>query len=123
MDQEGHNKIYELKLTARKIIEMVKDVRELQKNLNYYAKGNNTFTINKYNEMRAQLIAVLRKIQEIRDYEGDEEDTLTQIEIQKEKVRENEVMLNQSIDSLIRENKIDSKMKSKYSKKSIISAI
>ncbi len=35
MDQDSINKIYELKLTARDIIEMVKDVRELQKNLNY----------------------------------------------------------------------------------------
>ncbi len=112
MDQKGNNKIYELKLTARNIIEMVKDVRELQKNLNHYAKSNNNFIINKYNEMRAQLIAVLRKIQEIRDYDGDEENILTQIEIQKEKVNDNEVMLNKNIDTLIRENKINSTMAS-----------
>lgn len=108
MDQEGNNEIYELKLTARRIIEMVKDVRELQKNLNYYSKSHNTVIFEKYNKMRAQLILVLRKIQEIREYEGDEEEILTQIEVQKDILKENEMALNQEVDSLIRENKIDS---------------
>lgn len=108
MDQEGNNEIYELKLTARTIIEMVKDVRELQKNLNYYSKSNNTVIIEKYNKLRAQLITVLRKIQQVRDYEGDDENILTQIEVQKVKSKENEITLNHEIDALIRENKIDS---------------
>ena len=108
MSQEGNNRIYELKLTARTIIEMVKDVRELQKNLNYYAKSRNRFTIGKYNELRRQLIEVLRKIQEVREYSGDEEDILTQIELQRDIVNQNEAALNRAVDSLIRENKIDS---------------
>ena len=115
MDQEGNNKIYEFKLTARDIIEMVKDVRELQKNLKYFSKSNNTFMINEYNKLRSQLIAVLRNIQQIRDYqpgEVSEEEILTKIEVQKEKARENEKLLNQNIDSLIRENKISSTMAS-----------
>ena len=115
MDQEGNNKIYELKLTARDIIEMVKDVRELQKNLNHYSKSNNNFIIYEYNELRSQLITVLRSIQQIRDYEEDEvdeEEILTQIEVQKEKAVDNEKLLNQNIDSLIRENKISSTMAS-----------
>ena len=115
MDQEGNNKVYELKLTARDIIEMVKDVRELQKNLNHYSKSNNNFIINEYNELRSQLITVLRNIQQIRDYEEgevDEEEILTQIEVQKEKAVDNEKLLNQNIDALIRENKISSTMAS-----------
>ncbi len=117
MDQADNNKIYELKLTARNIIEMVKDVRELQKNLNFYAKSSNNFTIDKYNEIRAQLITVLRKIQRIRDYIVDdtvEVDIQTQIKLQKEKakVNESEEKLNQNIASLIRENKINSTMAS-----------
>jgi hypothetical protein len=48
MSQEDNNQIYELKLTARKIIEMVKDVRELQKNLNFFMNCNNSFILNEY---------------------------------------------------------------------------
>jgi len=107
MDQVGNNQIYELKLTARHIIEMVKDVRELQKNLNYYAKSHNTVIVEQYNELRAELIAVLRKIEEVRAYEGDEEEILTQIEVQKASSKENEMKMNQTVDALIRDNKID----------------
>ncbi|MDH3633923.1 MAG: Na/Pi cotransporter family protein [Gammaproteobacteria bacterium] len=107
MDQEGNNEIYELKLTARNIIEMVKDVRELQRNLNFYSKGHNTVTIEEYDKLRAQLIAVLRKIQHVREFTGDEEDILTEIEVQRDIVNENEIKLNHEVDSLIRENKID----------------
>ncbi|MDH3632871.1 MAG: Na/Pi symporter, partial [Gammaproteobacteria bacterium] len=108
MDQVGNNQIYELKLTARHIIEMVKDVRELQKNLNFYAKSRNAVIVEQYNELRAELIAVLRKIEEVRDFEGDEEEILTRIEVQKESSKENELRMNQTIDALIRDNQIDS---------------
>ncbi len=111
MSQEDNNQIYELKLTARKIIEMVKDVRELQKNLNFFTTGKNTFMLDEYNKLRTQLVTVLRVIQEVRDYEG-EEDIMTRIELQKEKIKENEIVLNKNIDTMIREDKIDSKMAS-----------
>jgi phosphate:Na+ symporter len=111
MSQEDNNKIYELKLTARKIIEMVKDVRELQKNLNLFSKSHNTFILDEYNKLRIQLIKVLRVIQEVRDYEG-EEDIMTRIEVQKEKLKENEKRLNENIDTMIRDNQINSKMAS-----------
>jgi phosphate:Na+ symporter len=108
MNEEGNRAIYELKLAVRKIIEMVKDVGELQKNLNYSAKTRNANSLEIYNKMRAQLIAILREIQEIRVYEGDEEEVLTQIEMQKALAKENENRLNREVDSLIRQDKIDS---------------
>ena len=51
---------------------------------------------------------MLRKIQEIRHFEGDEEEVLTQIETQKESSRESETLMNQRIVGLIRDNRIDS---------------
>ena len=107
MDQEGNNEVYELQLTARKIIEMIKDVRELQKNLNFYGKSNNTVIFEKYNKLRVELITVLRKIQQVRETQDDEEDILTQIETQKDLSMESEFALNHEVDALIRENKID----------------
>ena len=112
MDEEGNHRVYELKLTARNIIEMVKDVRELQKNLNHYKKLKHNHMINEYNKLRAELIANLRKIQEIRDEDGEETEFLTQIEILKEKSNDNERMINQDIDRLIRDNIIEPKMAS-----------
>ena len=107
MDQQGNHEIYELKQAARRIIEMVKDVRELQKNLNYYAKSHNSFIIGQYNKLRAELVGILRMIQQLREYEGDEEEVLTRIEVERANAREFEVAMNREVDALIREHKID----------------
>jgi phosphate:Na+ symporter len=112
MDVEDNQKVYEIKLTARNLIEMVKDIRELQKNLNYYYKHRHNYMINEYNKLRQQLVTILRRIQEIRLSEGESSDVLTQIEVLKEKARDNEMFLTQNVDTLIREHKIDSKMAS-----------
>ena len=108
MDEAGNNRIYELQMTARHIIEMVKDVRELQRNLNRYMKSHDTVILEKYNELRAEVITVLRAIQEVRRMEGDEEDILTRIEIQREAHKQKEISLNKDIDALIRDNRISS---------------
>jgi phosphate:Na+ symporter len=108
MDQQGNHEIYELKLAARKIIEMVKDVRELQKNLNLYSRSRNPALIDNYNKLRVQLISVLRKIQQLREVEGDEEEVLTRIELEKVNAKDWEIAMNHEVDALIREHKIDS---------------
>lgn len=112
MEQEDNNKIYDLKLAARNIIEMVKDVRELQRNLNYFTKNKNAQMIHEYDKLRAQLVMVLRSIQDLRDSDEDDEEILTKIEVQKELTSESEVSLTKNIDKLIRENKINSTMAS-----------
>jgi phosphate:Na+ symporter len=108
MDQQGNNEIFELKQAARKIIEMVKDVRELQKNLNFYSKSHNYFIIEQYDKLRAELVEVLRIIQEFRENEFDEEEVLTRIEVEKVNAKEREIAQNYEVDALIRAQKIDS---------------
>jgi len=108
MDQQGNNEIFELKQAARKIIEMVKDVRELQKNLNFYSKSHNSFIIEQYDKLRAELVEVLRIIQELRENDFDEEDVLTRVEVEKVNAKEREIAQNYEVDALIREHKIDS---------------
>jgi phosphate:Na+ symporter len=87
---------------------MVKDVRELQKNLNFYSKSRNSVIIEQYNKLRAELVGVLRMIQELRENEFDEEEVLTQIEVEKVNAKEREIAQNYEVDALIREHKIDS---------------
>jgi len=112
MDEEGNQRVYELRLTARNIIEMVKDVRELQKNLNHYKKLKHNHMINEYNKLRAELITNLREIQIIRKFDGEESEILTQIEVLKEKSIDNERIINKDIDRMIRDNIIEPKMAS-----------
>lgn len=113
LDSEGNKRVYELKLTARNIIEMVKDSRELQKNLNHFKKIKHNYMINEYNKLRSELVTILRRVQEIRvEDDQDETNILTQIEVLKEKTKDSETALTKNIDTLIRENMIDSQMAS-----------
>ena len=112
MDEEANNKVYKLKLTARNIIEMVKDIRELQRNLNRFTKSKNWFMLHEYNELRGELVTIFRSIEEIRHTKSDATEILTQIQTLKEKANDNEFALNTRIDALIRDDKIDSKMAS-----------
>ncbi len=112
MDEEGNNQVYELKLTARNVIEMVKDIRELQRNLNYFTKSNNWFMIHEYNKLREELVTIFRRIEEIRSSSINAAEIMTQFEVLKEKSSDNEISMHHNIDTLIRENKIDSKMAS-----------
>lgn len=113
LDSEGNKRVYELKLTARNIIEMVKDSRELQKNLNHFKKIKHNYMINEYNKLRSELVTILRRVQEIRtEDDQDETNILTQIEVLKEKTKDSEMALTKNIDTLIRENIIDSQMAS-----------
>ncbi|MCW8929698.1 MAG: Na/Pi symporter [Gammaproteobacteria bacterium] len=113
MDEDGNNRVYELKLTARNIIEMVKDVRELQRNLNHFTKSNNWFMIHEYNKLRKELVTIFREIQVMRNKDFvDSTEIMTKIGVLKEKGSDNEVGISKNIDMLIRDNKIDSKMAS-----------
>ncbi len=112
MDVEGNKVIYELKKSARQIIEAVKDVRELQRNLNRFSKGNSEAMIKNYYQLRALVITVLRQIQDIRHAKGDEEDVLTQIEVLRDKVKHRARSINQDIDSLIRHQEVNPVMAS-----------
>ena len=109
MGQEGNNEIFELKQAARKIIEMVKDVRELQKNLNLYSKSQNSIIFKQYNKLRAELIEVLRMVQELREIELDEEEILTRIEVEMANAKDREITQNHEVSALIRAHKIDTR--------------
>lgn len=112
MDEEGNNRVYELKLTARNIIEMVKDIRELQRNLNHFTRSKNWFMIHEYNKLRKELVTIFRSIQQIRDADVDEAEIMTRLEVLKDSANKHELELSRNIDALIRDNKIDSKMAS-----------
>ncbi|MCP3849307.1 MAG: Na/Pi cotransporter family protein [Gammaproteobacteria bacterium] len=112
MNENDNNQVYELKLTARNIIQMVKDVRELQRNLNHFTKSNNWFMIHEYNKLRKQLVTIFREIELFRNDSSDSTEIMTEIGVIKVKSDELEHAMNKNIDLLIRENKIDSKMAS-----------
>jgi len=109
MNEEYQSKVYDLKLASRMIIEAIKNMRDLQKNILYYSKSKNSYVKDEYNNLRLYIARTIDTIEKLKEHE-DELDVISAIELLKENTKALESIKNSRIDALIRENKIDSKM-------------
>ncbi|MBW6488341.1 Na/Pi symporter [Sulfurimonas sp.] len=109
MNEEYQNKVYDLKLASRMIIEAIKNMRDLQKNILYYSKSKNPYVKDEYNNLRLYIARTIDTIEKLKEHD-DELDVISAIELLKENTKALESIKNSRIDTLIRENKIDSKM-------------
>lgn len=103
----------ELKRAASLIVEVLKDTRDIQKNLNFYLKSRNHFIKEEYNILRKELAQILIDIDTLKSLEDDVEQ-LTQFEIIKSELAQNDLSSSEEIDALIREDKIKSTMATSY---------
>ena len=107
-----HNKsITDIKIANRKMVEIIKDVRELNKNLTMSLTLDNKYLLNEYNNFRKKMTQVLRVIYLFRT-EEDIEKYAEKLEDLKEKAKENIRKSNKSIDKLIRKDLISVEMAS-----------
>ncbi|NOR57380.1 MAG: Na/Pi cotransporter family protein, partial [Sulfurimonas sp.] len=109
MDTEQKSKVYELKISCRDIVEAIKDVRELQKNLNLYLKSGSFEIKQEYNFLREEIAKTINTINSIRHIDDDLE-VLAKIELLMQNIEKLDMIDNGHIDSLIRNNKIETKM-------------
>ncbi len=109
MSEEKRNIVYDLKLASREIVEAMKNMRDLQKNISYYSKSKNLFIKDEYNNLRVYIAKTIDAIEKLKEHD-DDLDVISSIELLKEKIKVLDNIKNSKIDTLIRENKIDSKM-------------
>jgi phosphate:Na+ symporter len=106
MIKEEREKVYSLKLACRNMIESVKDIRELQKNISKYMRGNNSDIEEEYNFLRKNIASILRDIDNIRKDMHNIE-TITKIETAKEQSKSFDIIETKRLSILLREEKID----------------
>lgn len=109
MDEEQIREVYYYKVACKDIVEAIKDVKELQRNIDYYQKSKHETIKNEYNNLREKIATTLDKIQKIRD-RSDDLDALAQIQILREDIKELNIIKNGRIDKLIRNDSINPKM-------------
>ncbi len=109
MNEEYQSKVYDLKLASRTIIEAIKNMRDLQKNILYYSKSKNSYVKEEYDNLRLYIAKTIDTIEKLKEHK-DELDVISKIELLKENIKALESIKNSRIDALIRENKIDTKM-------------
>ncbi|MEN8214573.1 MAG: Na/Pi symporter [Pseudomonadota bacterium] len=101
--------LFALRSAGRGIVEAIKDIERLQKNLDHYMNSPNPSIREEYESIRLQLVSVLRGLAVVRDQGGDSVAILSLDELKVE-VDESDTLLNGAVDSLIRKNLITAEM-------------
>ncbi len=111
LSKRQNKAITEIKIANRKMVEIIKDVRELNKNLTLSLNLGNKHLLHEYDNFRKKVTKVLRVIYLFRT-EEDSEIYAEKLAILKQEAKDNIRQSNKSIDRLIRENLITPEMAS-----------
>jgi phosphate:Na+ symporter len=110
LSQDQHQRVSELKLANRKMVEIIKDAREVKRNVSRYLKEGHKVMISEYDDFRKKMVKVLRVIRDFQEGNG-----ASSIEKLAKLSREAEANIhagNLEIDHLIREKKVTPEMAS-----------
>jgi phosphate:Na+ symporter len=107
LSESQTSEILEIKLANRKMVEIVRDVRELSKNISHYLESDNVHVQKQYNKFRKKIAKVLRVIYHFRKDDGqDKEAYYKKLLKLKNQAKVAIHSTNEDIDALIRENLI-----------------
>jgi phosphate:Na+ symporter len=103
--------LYALRTAGRHIVEAVKDIKHLNKNLAVYAASDNEYIRGEYNQFRLQVGTILRELGGLREDALDPENmALLNLDGMIAMVEEGDVVSNGSLDRLIRKGLITPEM-------------
>ncbi|HRM35298.1 MAG TPA: Na/Pi symporter, partial [Aliarcobacter cryaerophilus] len=108
-----HKKVDELKRAAVLLVEVLRDTRDIQRNVNFYLKSKNEYIKEEYNILRKELAEMLIDINTLALLENDSEQ-LTQLELIKTELVHHDLASSEELDTLIREDKIKATMATSY---------
>lgn len=108
-DTETQTKAYKFKNASRNIVEALKAVKEIQKNIAKYANSENKYLLEEYNFIRSEIAKTLDTIYLLQS-NGDDLEVVSKLEVLKDDIKHLDLINNGRIDNLIRENKIDTNM-------------
>lgn len=103
--------ITDIKIANRKMVEIIKDARELNKNITMVLSLDNKYLQNEYDSYRKKLTKVLRTIHLFRTEDDDTKYALKLKQLKNE-AKANVRQSNESIDKLIRKDLINAEMAS-----------
>ena len=113
MNQDQSRYVTDLKQASNLIIKTLKDTRDIQKNINFYLNSKNTYIKEEYRFIKEELVTFIFEVNQLKkdfDNNTDDIEVSTQLQIDKDRLQNLDVIHNGRIDSLIKEEKITSKM-------------
>ncbi|MEN8124267.1 MAG: Na/Pi symporter [Bacteroidota bacterium] len=111
LTEEQNKHISEIKIANRKMVEILRDVNELSKNVSTYLNSDNKYVKKEYYKFRKKIVTVLRVIYRFRKKEDFEQQCIKLLELKKE-AKDSIHHSNKSINKLIKNNLISSNMAS-----------
>lgn len=111
LTENQNNKITNLKVANRKMVEIIRDVRELRKNVSLFTNSDNKYIKKEYNKFRKKVVKVLRVIYLFRTQDDKDLYYEKLLELKNE-AKKGIHRSNKSINKLIRENLITVNMAS-----------
>ncbi len=112
MKKEDIHKVFKLKIAAKEILNGVKEVKKLEKNISIYLNSKNLCIKKEYNILRMQLANALKEIDLLENEKYSYEKKKVKINKINKRISSLDIISNGRIDSLIRGNKINAKMAS-----------
>lgn len=109
MSAEEIEKMFNLKVATRDIIEALKDMKDLEGNIDKYSLSENEYIKKEYNLLRENLGKLLRKVEKIRNNPKDAT-LLTKFVMLKKQIEDSDALVNGTVDELIRHGKITASM-------------
>jgi len=103
--------LYRLRVAASEIVECVKHVKHLRKNMNEYVTSDNEHIRREYNELRHKIATILRETYRLRD-EGEAPDSIAIFELDELKAENaiDQEKINDRITHLLQRRHIDGHM-------------
>ena len=111
LSEEQNNRVTEIKIANRKMVQILTDARVLSYNVSKYLNSDNKYIKIEYDRFRKKVARVLRVIYLFRTEEDNETYYLKLQDLKKE-AKNNILKGSKQIDKLIRENLIDVEMAS-----------
>ena len=111
LNENQNKKISNLKIANRKMVEIIRDVRELRKNVSIFTNSDNAYIKKEYNKFRKKVVKVLRVIYLFRT-QDDKDSYYEKLLELKNEAKKGIHRSNKSINKLIRENLITVNMAS-----------
>ena len=111
LTKRQNNRLSELRLANRRMVEIIKDTRELEKNVSLFLESDNKYIKKEYNKFRKKVVKVLRVVYLFRKNE-DKDEYFKQLMKLKKEAKTALHSDNKSIDKLIRKNLITTDMAS-----------
>lgn len=109
LSEAQHNRIMELKFAGRRMVEIIKDANELNRNITQFLREPHPVMMREYNHYRKKIVKILRIINEFEkeDNSGKFEEKLEAYALE---ASESKGIENERIDRYIRENAVTPEM-------------